>query len=181
MKFLKHLLPVIVVILILRNQAGLSSTILFLNCASLACQPESGLLLVSTFSCSWFFSSLVIFTDLEGIPFFPGEAIIARLLSWYQILGKHPSPLKCGIDVLLLRRLVMQVIWHAPFRHYVHSSVFVIYLRARLLSLLTAKVFLLLPLGLLRCFVMHSPDSGSLNHRHILLNLPRGRGIHVRP
>ena len=48
-------------------------------------------------------------TDLGGIPFFPGEAIIARLLSGYQKLGKRPSPLKCGIDVLLLRRLVTHV------------------------------------------------------------------------
>ena len=48
-------------------------------------------------------------TDLGGIPFFPGEAIIARLLSGYQKLGKRPSPLKCGIDVLLLCRLVSHV------------------------------------------------------------------------
>ena len=48
-------------------------------------------------------------TDLDGSPFFPRERIILRMLTGYHKLGKRPSPPKCGIDVIILRRLMNQV------------------------------------------------------------------------
>ena len=48
-------------------------------------------------------------TDLEGIPFFPHEPVISRLLTGFQKMGKRPGPPSLGIDVLLLRRIITHV------------------------------------------------------------------------
>ena len=48
-------------------------------------------------------------TDLEGIPFFPREPIISRLLTGFQKMGKRPGPPALGIDVILLRRIMTHV------------------------------------------------------------------------
>ena len=48
-------------------------------------------------------------TNLEGIPFFPREPVISRLLTGFQKLGKRPGPPALGIDVLLLRRIITHV------------------------------------------------------------------------
>ena len=48
-------------------------------------------------------------TDLDGVPYFPREEVISRLLDGFQKLGKRPSPPKLGIDVILLRRLILHV------------------------------------------------------------------------
>ena len=48
-------------------------------------------------------------TDLYGIPYFPREKVILRLLDGFQKLGKRSLPPKLGIDVILLRRLILHV------------------------------------------------------------------------
>ena len=48
-------------------------------------------------------------TDLQGIPFFPREPVIHRLLDGYQKLVKSSAFPKLGIDALFLRRLVQHV------------------------------------------------------------------------
>ncbi len=48
-------------------------------------------------------------TDLDGVPFFPREPIISRLLTGFQKMGKRPGPPALGIDVILLRRIMTHV------------------------------------------------------------------------
>ena len=48
-------------------------------------------------------------TDLQGIPFFPHEPVIHRLMEGYQKMGKAGEPPTPGIDAILLRSLVQHV------------------------------------------------------------------------